>query len=1427
MSHMQGPMKASPEKANRTSMLLEEPTRIYTARLTGDGSLISIPGYEIQEELGRGGMGVVYKATQTGLKRTVALKMILNGPEASASEQRRFRQEAEAVARLQHPNIVQVYEIGDFAGRPYFSLEYVNGGSLARKLEATPMPHRQAAALVATLARAIHAAHQQGIVHRDLKPANILLQIHGQECLPKISDFGLAKRLDTDTGQTRSGSIMGTPSYMAPEQAAGKSKQITPLVDVYALGAILYEALTGRPPFRGATVLETLEQVRTQPPVPPGRLQPRVPRDLETIVMKCLAKECRRRYQSAEALADDLERFLAGKPILARPVNLWQRGMFWCKRNPALAATGVLAFVALTLGTAVSSFFAVTRSQLASELECSVAQLQKAKEAAMQNLELAHTNLAAAERANANFRLSIRQSAGLLLEQGLTLAQQGQAHHGALLMARCLELAPADAHDLIWSARTNLNAWSSVISPLQQIHSNVVAVSPDLTLIVKRIEPDAIQLWDPLHDRSLGFPMRHPAGIRQTYLGPTQLVLTVDAEETKRLWSARTGRVIGVLPGKGDVLAAYFAADGSRLITLTSLAEEKLEGRLWDTATASPLGSAWLGTSEVRFSPDAKRFLARRYRPELTSNETELFLWNAETGKLLAPLEHQGTFAQVRFSPDGKWIATVGATAAALLWDSGNGKRLVALKPQSAKLESSVNRLLFSPDSRFLLVVLDNTAWLWQLMPYRRNPASAVNTDNETHESRRKLEIGERIEVAAFDTSGGRVLLAGENGTVRLFDTQSGEPIGPTWRHAGKVFEAMFSPDGSVAVVGCNDKTFRLWAPGNGVPIGFPLRHDGYCQALGFSPDSKLFITFSSNGNVYLWNTTNGMPACAPLAHPRMIEMARFSPDGRSVLTLDGESVRRFSISRGPKPTLKLSHRHSVREVVFSGDGRRAVTVELPYDQEEAKPLDGENGIDRTRESLPPAVRLWDTRTGKTIRQLGSGRDWIAAVQIDFSFDNKTVIAVSPQEVLLWDAESGQPRKTALGRQPIAHAQLAPDRRTILTLHLMGYASGQPTFQAQLWNASTGDPILEWLPVAGDKMSSRPSLQNETCREAVFSPDGNFLFTASEQRLRVWDVRTAQQIGQDWQHDADIVRILPNDDSSLVLTLDAQDQLNIWQTHRGIKTGESFDHPKVTAMDLCPDGKWAATAGRDRTVRIWDTRSGQLVRLLAHDHEIDQLVFSPDSRYLVTISSSQGAKITRLWEVATGRAIGKAMKYEYLDFDTLLRRHRTNLLADSATLRRQCFSPDSRFVLVQGDITTRQLCDVKTGKRLLRFQELSDFTERSHFSPDARLLLTRHGNDALQLWDMRTMKPIGPPFRVGGNLDAAGFLPSGQSLWTISSDKVVRIWPIPRPTHFPTADVVCRWRRMTGLHLSGDGVLQFLEPQEWAALDSSPIAADK
>jgi serine/threonine-protein kinase len=373
-----------------------------------DGAVIDRPatvaGYEILGVLGRGTMGVVYKARQRGLNRVVALKMILAAEHSSPDELARFRGEALALAELHHPNIVQIYEVGEERGQPFFSLEYVEGGSLAKKIDGVPQPPAEAAVLVRALAAAMESVHGLGIVHRDLKPANVLLTAAGE---PKISDFGLVKWLADDDGQTQSGSILGSPGYMAPEQAEGRNREVGPLADVYGLGAILYHLLTGRPPFRAATVLDTLQQVRTQEPIPPSQFQPKLPRDLETICLKCLEKDPAKRYATAGELAADLRRFEAGEAIRARPVGRAEMLWRWARRNPRVAAlSGAVALLVVAWSITSTWLYRRARANERTAIRAA-AEARENEVLARHNAEEARRH---AERARTNEELARRRS---------------------------------------------------------------------------------------------------------------------------------------------------------------------------------------------------------------------------------------------------------------------------------------------------------------------------------------------------------------------------------------------------------------------------------------------------------------------------------------------------------------------------------------------------------------------------------------------------------------------------------------------------------------------------------------------------------------------------------------------------------------------------------------------------------------------------------------------------------------------------------------------------------------------------------------------------------------------------------------------------------------------------------------------------------
>jgi WD40 repeat protein/tetratricopeptide (TPR) repeat protein len=800
--------------------------------LRGDRPLPSVAGYEVLGVLGRGGMGVVYKARQIALKRVVALKMILAGSHAQPQELARFHLEAEAVARLQHPNIVQIYEIGEQEGLPFFSLEFVDGGSLAKMLAHTPQPGKAAAELTETLARAMHDAHQRGVVHRDLKPANVLLTEGGT---PKITDFGLAKQLEGDSGQTRSGAIMGTPSYMAPEQAEGKIKQIGPLSDVYALGAILYEMLTGRPPFRGDTPMETLRQVLSQEPVPPARLQPKVHRDLETICLKALAKEPARRYPSALALAEDLARFRAGEPILAKAVAPWER--LWRKLRRNRAAAGALLAVGLVIALATSLALtvsgkarqvAVLGQRIQAELdtpELTESYLTRV-EAHIDELDRLAPDQAAAQRQRLHQRFADAFLQSLknrtLQPEDVSRLKEALVHLGG----RAPDAVPAlrDALEKrlgqwqpVFDLAEPFAGWEAVLDPsLVQAEKGHLrqrpkpGARPNLAPLVStrtpsqgnvRLEATFGDSWRAAPEIGLVLHATHGHSdlIVAVAASPDGRTLaTASNDTTARLWDLATGEVRAAFEAlPGAVRGVVFAPDGNTLaivaggIHFRDVGSGK-ERQVLKGPTANAIA--------VAFSPRGETLATGHW-------DGSVKLWDRAAGELRATLEgHGGQVNAVAFSPDGRTLGSASGDGTFRLWDlaTRQGRTLVTEAAGMTPL-----RVAFSPGGKVLATLssgVHNKMTLWDLATGHARPVGVrtANTENPMAFSPngKKLAVVVGREVAlcdpvtgeverllpeplrtsplavTFSADGQRLFTGDDRGTIRVWDMPAGKPLG-------------------------------------------------------------------------------------------------------------------------------------------------------------------------------------------------------------------------------------------------------------------------------------------------------------------------------------------------------------------------------------------------------------------------------------------------------------------------------------------------------------------------------------------------------------------------------------------------------------------------------------------------------------------------
>jgi WD40 repeat protein len=894
--------------------------------------LPAVPGYELLREIGRGGMGIVYLARHTRLDRPVALKMILAGGHAGEAHLGRFQTEAHAIARLNHPNIVQIYEVGEHGGLPFFSLEFCSGGSLENKLLGKPLPPKDAAALVEKLARGMHSAHEKGIIHRDLKPDNVLLSADGT---PKITDFGLARMLD-DVGQTHTGAVFGTPSYMAPEQARG-SKNAKEPADVYALGAILYECLTGRPPFRAASSDETLLQLLFKEAVPPQKLNAQVPRDLETICLKCLRKEPDQRYATALELAEDLRRFHAGEPIQARPIGSVRRSLRWCRRNPRLA--GLLATVAALL-VVIAAGASVAALWLKSERDRAV----QAEAARIQDLYRASLNEARARRATGQLgqRLlaldAIRKLLATVPRDDLTAEQVAELRDEVVA---CLALP--DLREVVWRRDLPCLATDGALDAYALLDPARDA------LVVKRWSDPACEVrLDGGHAKWI--PPRAYFSPDGRWLAELRYVDTGWGRQKDQLrvwdWQARKRVLEMVLPLQWGALA--FDADNRRLAVGSPRPEGKIH--LFDLHTRSQVSSpARFDPSQVVFAPAGRQLaVANNDWVEIVEVETwktvvripntadpttvawspdgaeiavgningEVYLWNVEAhaGRFLAG-RHHGRALGIEFVGAGGWLASWGTDDVTLLW--GRNRDRPALQLRGWVLRGS-------SDGRRLAMRVDHDFHVYESIDAvgRSRPLSA--------------------EFAEFDPGGRWLAVSGFKGvqllaadTLEKLDDLLLDPCGP----------AAFRPDGKELITFGLFSQAQRWpivsgAAGGAARVGPPV---GVVRKVGFdigalvgasepqrrgkhaawSRDGKTLVLADYRGNRILITDPREPTGVRRLTPWREVHRVASSPDGAWVAGAAFEGNLGVWRASGGPPVLEVpGHRHGV----FTADGEWLVT---------------------------------------------------------------------------------------------------------------------------------------------------------------------------------------------------------------------------------------------------------------------------------------------------------------------------------------------------------------------------------------------------------------------------------------------------------------------------------------------------------------------
>jgi WD40 repeat protein len=1028
----------------------------------------------------QGGLGKVSLARDEKLKRPVALKEIRPEKREDAYQRQRFLTEAEITGQLEHPGVVPIYDLDqDADGQVRYAMRFIQGRTLSEAIAAhhrqpTPLRFRELLQRFVSVCQTVAYAHDQGVIHRDLKPANVILGSYGETL---VVDWGLARRLagpaadpalpevgataeatDDDQRLTQAGQILGTPAYMAPEQAAGDVAGTGAPADIHSLGAILYELLTGQPPYQGKKVAEVLAAARQGRCPRPTSVRRGVPRALEAVCLKALARDIPHRYATAAELAGDVERWLADEAVPACREPVTARLRRWLRRHPALTAGVGALLLTGVIALAVSTVF-IGRAQ--QETFEALKKEEKAQEQTFEAFKKEEKSRTVADaerhRAEGALRETRRLSANLALDRGLTLCDQGEPGTGLLWFVRGLELAPADEGPLRAVLRANLAAWRGRVSALHarlehRGSINAAALSRDGRTLVTGTSQGEAWLWDVAAGRQRGEPLEHPGPVRAVALSPDgKTALTGCAGDGDlRLWDVKTGRVVRVAAHAAQITAVAFRRDGKALASgsgdrtarlwdfttgepisaplrhdapvtavafrpdgkflLTAAADGTL--RRWDAVTGEPAGPVLRHSAMIlaaAWSPDGKAILVGD-----ASNQAQL--WDAVAGRPAGPpLPRTGFIHAVAFSPDGRAMATAGEDAVAQLWDVASG-RPVGLPVHHP---SAVRALAFASDGKRLLTGCDDwSVRLWG--PAADRPVESVADLDPSVQALAKVG-------GAIRPDGRVVAFASLRGPIQLAEVATGRALGPVQQGGGPVVGLAFSPDGKRILVGGQASGARLFDADLWQPAGPPLKPAGLVNAVAFAAGGRLLLTADIRlemadptgrgkasmhriGAAHVWDAATGAPVGPPLKHPAPLEALAGTPDGKTVLTgsLDG-TARLWDATTG-KLLHQLRHDGPAFSVACSPDGRRLAT------------------------GSTTAARVWDAATGQPLTPPLRHAGGVSAVA--FSPDGSRLLTASwDKTARLWDVATGKRIGPPLEHgEKVYSAAFAPDGQTIVTV---------------------------------------------------------------------------------------------------------------------------------------------------------------------------------------------------------------------------------------------------------------------------------------------------------------------------------------------------------------------------------------------------------
>jgi WD40 repeat protein/predicted Ser/Thr protein kinase len=1117
---------ATPGSGGADGDLLAGPGTTTSASFTLPAD--SFAGYQVVREVHRGGQGVVYQAVQKSTKRKVALKVMREGPFATASELARFEREVQVLGRLNHPNIVAIHDSGTAAGCQFFVMDYISGQPLDIWMASGTHSVRETLTLFGKICEAVNAAHLQGVTHRDIKPGNIRIDDRGE---PHVLDFGLAKVAGALTApadnagmMTLTGQFVGTLPWASPEQAEGTPAKIDLRTDVYSLGVILFQMLTGKFPYEvTGNMRDVLDRIIQAPPVPPRRLSKHIDDEVETIVLRCLAKEREQRYQSAGELARDIQHYLKGDPIEAKRDSLGYVMRKQLRRYRLQVAIGVGFVTLLAAGLVLTSVFYFRAD----------ADRRRAEEASRREKTSADKAVAAS--------LEARYQAYV---GNVTAAGAAFRLYEALPLRARLEACPVELRG--WEWRHLLADADSSVATLRGHRERVcyVAFSPDSKRLVTASLDHTARVWDIPSGTELAVLSGHTAALLCAVFSPDGTrILTASEDKTAKLWDAATGQEQTTLLGHIDSLnSAVFSPDGRRVAT----ASDDRTAKIWDAATGGELTTLrghQDSIDSVVFSPDGRSVAT-------SSTDHTAKLWDPVSGEELATLRgHSARIISVAFSPDGTRIATASEDNTARLWDMASGQELATLSGHTGWVSS----ISFSPDGRTVVTAsLDATARLWDTTTGRELAILHGHT------------IG--LAFAGFSPDGRRVGTASfDDKTVRFWDAATGEELTTLRGHTERITHAAFSPDGRWLASVSHDLTARIWDAAAGEEGSILRGHTGFVLSAVFSRDGRRIVTASWDGTAKVWQVATGRELATLCGHSHYVNFAAFSPDGRRIVTASQDKTAKLWDADTGRELLTLrGHGERLHTAMFSPDGQKMVTSSVDKTAkiwnvvtgQEVATLRGHTAVLNSAAFSPDGreiitasadgtAKVWDLATGREVAAFVGHCDAVHCAA--FSSDGRRVVTASEDKTAkLWDADIGRELLTFRGHnERLRTAIFSPDGSRVVTASADG--------RAIVWDAATGQEL--------DALHT----YKHFVLYAEFSPDGKRIVTAlSEGTVRLLDsVPYAQRF-------AERQAALAETDKALPLVTALHQRLSDWgNVAKALREASDIDETvRQQALDL-------------------------------------------------------------------------------------------------------------------------------------------------------------------------------------------------------------------------------------------------------------------